>query len=72
MLDRCFILLIIAGISYLLSHILYAFEVEKFCFKHDYRTLEKISKIFREVLELITITLYFPSAMFAIYIFIFK
>ena len=72
MLDRCILLLVIAGISYLLSHILYAFEIEKFCFNHSYRTFEKISKIFREALELITITLYFPSAIFAIYIFIFK
>ena len=72
MLDRSILLLVIAGISYLLSHILYSFEIEKFCFSHGYRTFEKISKIVREALELITITLYFPSAIFAIYIFIFK
>jgi len=71
MLERALLLLLVSGVSYLLSHILYNFEVEKFCFSHGYRTFEKISKIVREALELISLTLYFPSAIFAIYIFIF-
>lgn len=71
MLEKSILLLIIAGISYLLSHIIYFFESE-ISFKHKHRRLEKILKILREAFELITITLYFPVVIAFIYIFIFK
>ena len=71
MLEKSILLLIIAGISYLLSRIIHSFELEASC-KCKYRNVEKMLKILREVFELIALTLYFPSALFAIYIFIFK